>query len=324
MKPIRAIPEGRGFAAHGKAASRAACGFTVCRRSRRRFWVFLVAFAAGCAPEAPTPTPAKGGLRILSLTPCVTEILFEIGLGDRIVGRTTYCNWPPEAGPIPVVGDTLSLDVEKVVSLAPTVAFVVTRREDRLQRLESLGIRTVPLETDTMAELLETIRVIGRQTGRTPAADALVARIQSDLEAVRAGVRGRPRPRVLFTFPITIGSVQIMVAGRGTFVDELLAAAGAVNAYPDRADWPMVPAEKIVELAPEVIVVHAADLSAGSDRARAIRAAWDRYQSIPAVARGRVHVLGEAFLTIPGPRVGLAARILAGTIHPDLVQEARR
>jgi iron complex transport system substrate-binding protein len=277
----------------------------------------------GCGGGAPLPPPTAGDLRILSLTPSVTEVLFAMGLGDRIVGRTTYCNWPPEAQRIPVVGDTLSLDVEKVVALAPTLALVVTRREDRLEPLRALGIRTVPLETDTMAELLETIRAVGRETHHEAAADALVGRIQSDLQAVRARVEGLPRPRVLFTFPMTIGSVQIMVAGRGTFVDELLSAAGAENAYPDRADWPMVPAERIVELAPEVIIVHAADLAPGSDRARAIRQAWDRYQSIPAVARGRVHVLGGPFLTIPGPRVGLAARILADTIHPALVEEGR-
>ena len=286
----------------------------------------LLGLALGCSESEPA-SPAGGGgerpLRILSLTPNVTEILFAMGLGDKVVGRSTCCDEPPEARALPAVGDTISLDVEKIVALGPTLAFVVTRQDAPVLRFESLGIRTVALESDTMPELVETIGRIGRETGCEPEARHLLGRIRAELDAVRESVRGRPRPRTLFMFPMTVGSMQVMVAGRGTFVDDLLEVAGAVNAFPDRANWPAISPQRVIELAPEVILVHAVDAAPESDTAVAIRRAWSNWQSIPAVAAGRVHVLSEPFLTIPGPRVGRAARLLAETLHPELREEPR-
>ncbi len=273
---------------------------------------------AGCAEEGGSAGGGakEGELRILSLAPNVTEILFAMGLGDRVVGRSSYCTYPPEVLDVPAVGDALALDVERVVALRPTMAFLVTGRSERLARLESLGVRPVAVESDTMPELFCSIRTIGETTGHPEAAADLLTKIAADLEAVRRLVRDRPRPRVLFTFPMTVGAVQVMVAGRGTFVDELLEVAGAQNAYPERADWPTVSPQRIVELAPEVLLVHAADADPAGDRVRALRRAWDRWRSIPAVASGRVHILTEGFITIPGPRVGEAAMRVARMVHP--------
>ncbi|MCX5675800.1 MAG: hypothetical protein NTX87_12415, partial [Planctomycetota bacterium] len=134
---------------------------------------------------------------------------------------------------------------------------------------------------------------------------------------------GLPRAKVLFAFPMTVGSARIMVAGRGTFVDDLLGVAGAENAYPDAADWPSIGPQQVVALAPQVVIINATGEDAPADRAQAIRLAWDSLPSVPAVAAGRVHVLTEAYLTIPGPRIGQAARLLAETIHPELRREPR-
>ena len=177
-------------------------------------------WVAGCGSSAPTQAGQDAGdLRILSLTPNVTEVLFAMGLGDRIVGRSNYCTYPQEALAIPAVGDTLQMNQEKIIALRPTLAFLITSRQAVIGTLEKMGIRTVALRSDRMDELLVSIRSIGRETGRTEAAEALVGRIQADLEAVRGRVRGLPRHRTLFAFPMTVGSAQMMVAGRGTFVD---------------------------------------------------------------------------------------------------------
>jgi iron complex transport system substrate-binding protein len=281
--------------------------------------------ATGCTDAAPSAPPGEGGkpLRILSLTPNVTEILFAMGLGPQVVGRSNYCTCPPEVQSLPAVGDTLQLNLQEVIRLQPTVAFLITRRQEVPRRLEGLGIRTVALQSDRMGQMLDAIRTIGRQTGRDDAARALLARIQADLDGVRRRVAGLPRPKVLFAFPMTVGSARIMVAGRGTFVDELLGVAGAENAYPETADWPSVGPQQVVALAPQVVIINATGDDAPPDRAEAIRRAWDSLPSVPAVAAGRVHVLTENYLTIPGPRVGQAARLLAETIHPELRQEPR-
>ena len=298
--------------------------------ARNRFHVMMAAaacalgalVAGGCQEEGPAPAPPAPGtgesLRILSLTPNVTEILFAMGLGDRVVGRSTYCTYPPEAAALPAVGDTLELNLEKVVALKPTIAFLITRRDDVPRRLEAIGVRAVALQSDRMGQMLESIATLGRETGREADAQMLLDHIEVGLLRVRARVKGLPRPKVLFAFPMTVGSPQMMVAGRGTFVDELLDVAGAENAYPKRADWPTVLPQEVIGLGPEVVIVNAAGEDAAPDRVTAVRRAWANWTSVPAVKNGRVHVLTESFLTIPGPRVAEAAGVLAEAIHPEL------
>jgi iron complex transport system substrate-binding protein len=184
-----------------------------------------------------------------------------------------------------------------------------------------MGIHAVALQSDRMDQLLAAIETIGRETGREDAARVLVGHIQGDLAAVRERVRGLARPKTLFAFPMMVGSMQMGVAGRGTFVDDLINVAGGENAYPDRADWPEISPERVIALAPEVVVVNATDDSAAPDRVEAIRRAWNRWTSIPAVAHDRVNVLTQPYLTIPGPRVGQAARLLAQTLHPEAFGE---
>ena len=287
--------------------------------------------AGGCWESVPPEEAAESErLRILSLTPSVTEILFALGLGDNIVGRSNYCNFPPQAKKIPAVGDTINLNLERIVSLKPTVAFVVTKRADVVRTLEGLGIRTVALESDTMVELMLTIETIGLETGRTGPAGNLKEDILGRLDKVRRRVRGLGRPKVLFAFPMAVGSTNMMVAGRGTFVDELLDVAGAENAFPDTADWPTITPQRVIQLAPEIVIVNAVGNDAAPDRTDAIRRAWENWTSIPAVAKGRVYILQDAFLTIPGPSVGLAADRLSRIIHrpglgeTDFVEERDR
>ena len=280
----------------------------------------LAALAAGCddaaAPSADGPETGTESLRLLSLAPNLTEILFAMGLGPQIVGRSTYCTYPPEAADIPAVGDTMHLDLERIIRAEATHAFLLTRRRETVRRLEGLGIRVVPVEADRMDQLREAIRTIGAETGRPRAAADLLSQLDADLAAVRRRVAGLPRPRSLFAFPMTVGSSRIMVAGRGTFVDDLLRAAGAENAYPDRADWPTVSPAQVVQMRPDVVIINAAT-EGPADRQARIRRAWRELASVPAVRQGRVHILEAKYLTIPGPRVGRAARLLAETIHPE-------
>jgi len=286
---------------------------------------WAAALVAGCADSAPSaPPPGQGKpLRILSLTPNITEILFAMGLGEKVVGRSTYCTYPPEVQAVPAVGDTLQINFQEVIRLQPTIALLVTRRDEVPRRLQGLGVRTVSLQSDRMNQMLDAVLTIGRETGHEAAAQALLDRIQADLGGVRRSVAGLSRPKVLFAFPMTVGSSRIMVAGRGTFVGDLLDVAGAENAYPETADWPTVGPQQVVALAPEIVIINATGEDAPPDRAQAIRRAWASLESVPAVANGRVHVLTEPYLTIPGPRVGQAARLLAETIHPELRDAAK-
>ncbi|HUU11963.1 MAG TPA: helical backbone metal receptor [Phycisphaerae bacterium] len=288
------------------------------RATRYLGLVLALAMAAGGCDESASPERDVGEdepLRILSLAPNVTEILFAMGQGKRMVGRSTYCKFPPQAARLPAVGDTINMNLEKIVALKPNLALVVTKRDDVVRTLEGLGVHTVALECDTMAELYQTIDTIGRETGAMGPAMNLRDMIRDGLSAVRRRVAGRPRPKVLFAFPMTVGSAKMMVAGRGTFVDELLDVAGAENAYPEAGDWPTITPQQAVAMAPEIVIVNAVGDQAAPDRIEAIRRAWADLKGVPAVVKGRVIVLQDAYLTIPGPGVGLAAERLANVIH---------
>jgi iron complex transport system substrate-binding protein len=314
-------------------------------KSSRIILVLLIfswpALLAGCsrqppsAPKNPPADSAAAGARsdspavasrheparrtVVSLVPSVTETLFAMGLGPRLVGRSRYCNYPSEAEKLPIAGDALNVDLERLLVLKPDLVIFHTRAQSA-DRLTSAGIRPLAPRIETVAEVYGVIELLGRELGAEPQAKALEDRLREELAAVRQSAKDLPPVRTLITFPEVIGGgAEVRVVGRHTFVDELLGLVGGANAVPTEG-YPRVSIETVVTWQPEVIIISApGDIAPGKTDAE-YRAAWDRWQSIPAVKNGRVVVLREPFLTIPGPRMGQAAKLLFKTLHPEPVK----
>ncbi len=250
--------------------------------------------------------------RIVSLAPNLTELLFALGAGPRVVGVTRYCDEPPAARALPKVGGIIDPDFESVLRLAPDLVVVVRNGGPAAfaRRLSATGRAVYWSDVATVADVHRTARELGALIGRPAAAEALVRRLQAELAAVAAQVRGRPRPRVL----VLVGHQPLIVVARG-FVAELLDRAGAENAVlPGPVDYPAWSIEQVVRAAPDVLL----DLSMGTEAAWAPRAVDAAWQSIPAVATGRVYALPADLLLRPGPRLGAALRLLAERLHPGL------
>jgi iron complex transport system substrate-binding protein len=268
--------------------------------------------AAPLATAEEGPRPPDGGVRrVVSLVPSVTESVFALDRGDRLVGISTFCDYPPDqvAG-LPRAGSYLTPNVEQIIALRPDVVIGVPTpgNQAAVQQLRSLGLRVVIVGEQTFAETWSAIRTIGAWTGNVAGADALVARLEGEIAAVRADAARRPPRRVLFV----VGHDPLVAAGSGLFIDELIVAAGGRNvAASSGLPWPRLSLETVVAAAPEVII----DGAMGSEANAALGVYWQSFASVPAVRDGRVWPQRSDALLRPGPRLGRAARELFDLIH---------
>ena len=274
----------------------------------------LAALLAGCARAAPPAPRAEGG-RLGVLAPAAAETLVALGAGARVVAVGDWVSWPPELAARPRLGSYDAPSAERLLELR--VDTLITSRSVALgaarAELERLGIEVVELETSTFAGTLEAIGELGRRVGREAEARALVERMRARLDGVAARVAGAPRPRVL----VVAGREPLYAAGPGSHLDELVRRAGGDNVAADAgAAWALVSLESVLERRPEVVL----DLS--DNRPGALRGAspgaWARWPFLPAVERGRVFHLDPTRLSVPGPRLGEMAELVARLIHPEI------
>lgn len=291
---------------------------SVARRARRAAFAIaavvlcVLATRRGLAQEAEPTPPAGGTRRVVSLVPSVTETIFALGAGDRLVGVSSFCDRPAEAARLPRAGSYLAPNVEAIVALAPDAVIGVPTPGNRaaVEQLRSLGVNVVVVGETTLADAWQAIRIIGDWVGRTSQARQMVARLEGELADTRRLSGAERRRRVLFV----VGHDPLVAAGSGLFIDELIDVAGGENAAAAAGQrWPRLSLEAALAMAPEVII----DGAMGSEGGEAVAAYWGRYPSLPAVRDGRVRAQSSDALLRPGPRLGAAARELHALIWGD-------
>ena len=271
--------------------------------------ILLAAALGGCAP-APSPAPAGPPARIVSLAPSITEMVYALGAGERLVGVCAQCDYPEAVARLPRVGGYLAPSVEATLAEGPDLVIAVPSPGNReaVRAIERAGVRVLVVHDRTLADLWASIRTIAAALGTPAAGERLVADVTTRLEEVHARVADLPPRRVL----MIVGHSPLVAVGRGTLQDELLEMAGGVNVASEAGEvWPTLTLEVVVARAPEVIV----DAAMGSDQAG--RALFAGLTTVPAVQRGRVVPLANDTLFRAGPRVSEAAAALARAIHPE-------
>lgn len=270
------------------------------------------------------PASAGSGLpaRIVSTAPSLTEILFALGLGSRVVGATTYCNYPEEARRVPRIGTYIQPNLETIVSLRPDLVVIETNPIRLRERLEGLGLKVLELEQRTVADVLRAIERIGQAAGATERARELQARIRSELDEIGRRTAGRTKRRVAFIVGRTPGTLEGLIAvGSASYLNELITLAGGQNIFGAvAAPYPKVSLEEILARDPEVII----DMGemgrtdgAGDARTKQVVELWNRYPNIAAVRARRVHAVTADIYVVPGPRMTVAARELARMLQPE-------
>lgn len=266
----------------------------------------LLMMAAAC--HRGPARPAAEVRRIVSLAPSTTEILYALGVGDRLVGVDQYSDWPPAAKEVPRVGSDLSPSVERILGLRPDVVFIATSANSRElpAELERLGVRVVISHVETLDDLWRDIGVTADAVSRHDAGAALVATLRARVAATHARVAALPPVKAM----VVVWADPLTVAGGHSFVDDAIRAAGGENIAGDSPQpYPQYSVERMVARAPEVIVV-------GSHKAGTTLTPLTAHASVPAVKDGRLHTVDGDLLFRPGPRIADGIELLARLFHP--------
>jgi iron complex transport system substrate-binding protein len=254
--------------------------------------------------------------RIVSLIPAVTEILFAIGAGDQVVGVSSFDRYPQEAATRPKMGGLFDPNFEAILTMRPDLAFVYGSQEELIGRLTRAKIPIFSYRHAGLADITETIRAVGKRTGHGTEADRLAAQIEAELAAIRKSVAGLPRPRTLVVFGREEASMRgLYVSGGIGFLHDMLEAAGGVNVMADvKREGLQLSLEQLLARAPDVVIELRVTERWSPERQARERTAWHMV-SIPAVRSGRVHMLPDEFLTVPGPRVAAAVKAIAARLR---------
>ncbi len=280
--------------------------------------------------EAPSPTTIMDQLgrtialdkppqRIISLAPSNTEILFALGLADRVVAVTGYCNYPPEAEEKPSIGGFSTPNIEEIVALSPDLLLATSRHESKIiPQLEERGLTVLALDPKTMDEVHESILLTGKVTGVEERAIELVDNMRQRIEAVTDRTAGLPPEQRPATFYI-VWHDPLKTAGAETLQDELIQKAGGVNIARGLTDYANISLEVVVNENPAVII---AGTSHGSSEEQNYQYAKteSRLRDTDAQKSGRIYAVDSDLTSRAGPRIVDSLEQFAAFIHPELFQ----
>jgi iron complex transport system substrate-binding protein len=266
----------------------------------------LFVLLAGCRQEGPkggpaSEAPAGSCRRVIALTPSLVETLFALGLGDRVVGVGDYSTWPPEVREKPRLGGLFNPNLERILSLKPDLAIFIPSERDLAGKLEPLGIDTLVVPNESLADVERSFQTIARRCGVPEAGERLAVEW-------RAGLAPEPLPgpplRVMLSVGRQAGRLgDMVIAGKGTSLHELLERLGVENAFADAPGlYPQIGLEEVVGRAPDVILELRVD-PPSPELAASLRDDWQALAQIPAVRNGRVEVIAGDYTLIPGPRL---------------------
>jgi iron complex transport system substrate-binding protein len=248
--------------------------------------------------------------RIVSLAPSITETLFAIGAGEQVAGVTDYCTYPEEARKKPRVGGMVNPSIETIVDLRPDLIILSMEGNlrDDFRKLTELGAPVFVSNPRTLHGIYASISALGLLTGREKESARVVAGMQERERHVTAPMRVRIEPSVL----LIVSLQPLMVAGRGTFLAELLSMAGGRNlAGTSPSTYPQFSREAVVEGDPDVLLV----LSDAGGKENDIADTYPEWRRLKAVRTGRVYRVDSDLLSRPGPRAAEALELIARLLH---------
>jgi cobalamin transport system substrate-binding protein len=267
---------------------------------------------AGRAVRIPQPVR-----RIVSLAPSMTETVYALGLQDRLVGDTDYCDYPPEAQTKTKVGGAINPSLEKIASLHPDLVLVTKalNRRETTNALDELGISSYATDPHTVDDIISSTKKLADLLGVTDAGASVAGDMRQRLAELQRRVGGLPRTQVLFV----VWTQPLISIGRSTFIADALLRAGAVSIVDSSQDWPQVNLEEIARLQPDCLVF--AD-SHSEKVAREVEtlAALPAWRILNAVSNRRFAVISDA-VNRPAPRIVSAIEDLARQLHPEAFVE---
>ncbi len=278
-------------------------------------FILIALLVAGCAPaERPAGAPAVPQ-RIVSVVPTATEMLFAVGVGNRVIAVGDYDRFPPEVESKPRIGGLLNPNIEKIIELKPDLVVTYGTQDVLRDRLSALGIRLYPFTHGSIDHTLEYMIELGKTVGEEKRARQLEDRIRTAFKDLRETAPAE-RPTVLLVHSRGAGLLgSFYSVGAKAFQHELIEIGGGRNVFGDQDQEVLQPTlEEAIRRAPEVII-ETIPPPAGPQEIEQRRQDWLMLRKLPAVADGKVYVLAEDYMLVPGPRLDLAARKFAELIR---------
>ena len=298
-------------------------------RSRAAVLVVLILgldLFVGCVRQA---QPQKTNVeprpqRIVSLSPSVTEILYGVGAWPQVIAVSQFCTYPEDVKNKPRVNGWEKTNLEQVMALTPDFVIGVDAQEPFLKdKLNGLGVRSLFLKSQTLAEIFASIEEIGRATGHEQDATDLVVKTQGEIYAVRKAVADRPHSRVLCVVDRVPGTIRgLYAATRGSYLDELITIAGGESIAPfAEHGYGKIDKEAVLTLNPEVII----DMVQGSkgNFSEDPVAVWNELGEVRAVRDKRVYSMTDPSMIHPSQFVGHTAQVFARALHPESFTNAK-
>ena len=290
----------------------------------------LTGCAASSAPSSATPaaTSAKAAfpvtitddasrsvtikaepVRIVSLAPANTEILFALGLGSKVVGVTSYDDYPSQVASITKVGDFAGPNVEAVAAAKPDLILATSGvQADIVKKLEALGATVVVLDPQSLPGVYADIERVGKVTGASQKASALLSGMQADIQSIQTAVAASPTVSAF----IEIGQNPLFTAGTGTLMDELITRAGGANVA-TQPGYVSFSSEQLIKANPEVYLA-----TKGSSSDPSSIEKRPGYSAISAIKNSRVVILDDSIVSRGGPRIVDGLKAIALALHPGI------
>ena len=256
----------------------------------------------------------KEPLRIVSLAPANTEMLFALGLGDKIVGVTEWCNYPQEALAIEKVGDFQDVNIEKLIAVEPHLILATTMHEVAVKEMEKVGIPSLVIDPSSIQQILDTMLMISEISGIKDDGEVVVKSLQARIDAITSKTKGLAEDKKPMVF-YEVWNEPLMSAGPGSFINDLIILAGGINLAGDaQTPYPMISIEILLDRNPEIIFhSYMGGIGTGSDM-------FDRegWKDIKAIKDNKIYELDADTINRPGPRIIDALEKIAKSIHPEL------
>ena len=261
--------------------------------------------------------------RIISMSPSITETLFALGVGNRVVGVTDFCSYPKEACALPKIGGLLNPSVEAWIRLKPDL--IIHQDDSHKLRInaQNLGIRTLAVSMTSLKNIFDTIQTFGEVLGCNPAAHVLVQKLQTEIQRYQARLKDVPKKTTLLLLGDGSNPGGALYAvGRSTFLGELLKLAGGDNILTDPTiSYPKISKEFILRHSPEVIIEAGPNANmTPREKAEKLKQ-WQRFPTLTAVKNKTIYFVGADYILIPGPRFLNILNHFARVIHPEAFKD---
>jgi iron complex transport system substrate-binding protein len=286
--------------------------------------IMMILNLTGCAkpvePQAPTPaqdnaiagtdkievTDFKGRSivldkvpqRIVSLSPSNTEILFALGAGDRVVGVTSYCDYPEEAKKVEQVGTFDGPNMELIKKVQPDVVLAGYIQEESVKAIEAMNITVIVTEAESFEAIYQSIGLIGKITGTDAKAEEIVTTMKSKIEEIGAKIKDKKKPTVFYV----VWADPLTTAGSKTFINDVIKAAGGINTAEKVESWAKYSAEELVKDNPEMLIAALHSTDKGMAKEDIINNKV--FGKLECVKQGKVYVMSDDnVMSRPGPRI---------------------